>query len=299
MTPEEKLKKQIERRAKIVTRSTMDTEALIKALQDAAVNQAADYAGRLVVDSLGKLESTVENTNKAVASGRMFGGWLSRQIKRLVSSIVSKVKDVLDGNQNFYEDTAPPEVEVPQTVHEKALDIILRRLGYDLKKDEIVDGGWFDSLVNDHKAGAELGRQLADAVGQGISLEEFKTKFRRVFADPKGIGYLDRYFNTFANDFYMMIDRAAANEYRKELGYTKAIWSGTIMDDSRPICIKYNNLVVTEELLLALGKTTFKGKKKNHDMFLDLGGYNCRHILSWIADFLADAIEKGVFDDPP
>lgn len=298
MTPK-KLKQKIDKRAKIVTRATMDTEALIKALQDAAVNQAANYASRLVVDGVGKLQSTTENTNQAVTSGRVFGLWLSRQIKRFVSSVITKVKDVLDGSQEFYEDTAPPEVDVPQTTQEKAIDIILRRLGYDLKKDEIVDGGWFDSLVNDHRAGAELGRQLADAVGEGISLDEFKTKFRRVFADPNGIGYLDRYFTTFANDFYMMIDRAAANEYRKELGYTKAIWSGTLMDDSRPICILYNNTVVTEKMLLELQQTSFKGKKKNHVMVYDLGGYNCRHILSWIADFVADAIEKGGFDDPP
>lgn len=294
-----KLKKQVEKRSKIVTRATMDTEALIKALQEAAINKAIDLTGRLAINEAGQLKSTVGNTVEAVYSGRMFGGWLSRQIKLFVSKVVDKIKDVLDGSQEFYEETAPEDVDVPMSNRDKALDIILRRLGYDLKDDKIVDGGWFDSLVNDHRAGAELGRQLADAVGEGISLDDFKTRFRKVFADPKGIGYLDRYFTTFANDFYMMIDRAAANEYRKELGYTKAIWSGTIMDDSRPICIEYNNTVVTDEELLRLEKTNFKGKKKNHVMVFDLGGYNCRHILSWIADFVADAIEEGVFDDPP
>lgn len=289
---ERQLKRRIDRRGKVITDAAKETSFVVKALQNVALSKAFDYIDRLTSDEKGSFKPGIENTNKAIESGSMFNRWMSSQIKNLVKIVIGKIKAVVSANDDFYEETLDPEEELPQTIRQKALDMVLKRLGYDLKSDEIVVGGWFEGLINDHGVGRKLGRDLANAVESETKLKDFKESFRNTFVSN---GYLERYFNTFSNDFYMQIDRATAEIYRKELGYKHAIWSGTIMSESRPICIDHNNEAFTEDELLEIGKQDFKGKKPNHNIFLDLGGYNCRHILNWISEMMYMVIKNGQF----
>jgi hypothetical protein len=285
------IKKQIERRGKVSSDAAKETSVLVKALQAVAFAKAIEFAGRLVVGDNGKWKDIISNTNLAITVGTFFNRWLSVQFLDLIQIIVGKIKGVVGAGGDFYSDTAG----TTDTIEAKAMNFILRRLGYDFNKDEVIIGGWLDGLVKDHGLGRDLGRQLGEAIAQGMTPDEFTKKFRNVFINPNGIGYLDRYFKTFTHDFYMQIDRAVANIYRQELGFTNAIWSGTVIAESRPLCEDNTNRVFTEKELLVMQETEFKGKKPNHNIFLDCGGYNCRHVLSWVSDVTAEAIKKGQF----
>jgi hypothetical protein len=285
------LKRKIERRVKVSSDAAKETSILVRALQAVAFAKAIEFAGRLVVGDNGKWKDNINNTNTAIAVGSFFNRWLSVQFSDLIRIIVGKIKDVVGAGGEFYSDTAG----APESIEDKAKNLILRRLGFDINKDELIVGGWLDGLVKDHGLGRELGRQLGDAIGQGMTPEEFTKKFRKVFVNPNGIGYLDRYFSTFTHDFYMQIDRATANLYRQELGFTNAIWSGTVIAESRPLCEKNTNKVFSEKELLDMQETEFQGKKPNHNIFVDCGGYNCRHVLSWVSDMTAEAIKRGDF----
>ena len=285
------LQRRISRRGKVSTDAAKETSTLVRVLQDLAFLKAMEYLGRFIVGDDKKIKRTIGNTDTAIAVGSFFGRWLSIQFSDLIKTIVGRTKGVIEASGEFYTATAG----APETIEQKAMNMVLRRLGFDINKDELITGGWLEGLVKDHGFGRELGRQLGLAVEMGMTPDEFRKKFRNVFVNPKGVGYLDRYFTTFTHDFYMQIDRATANIYRQELGYTNAIWSGTVMSETRPLCEENTNQVFAERELLGMQETEFQGKKPNHNIFLDCGGYNCRHVLSWVSDTTAEAIKKGQF----
>lgn len=281
------LKQRINRRGKTSTDAAKETSVLVKALQALALAKAIELAGRLAVGDDKKYKQTIDNTNTAISAGWFFGRWLTTQFSDLIKIIVGKIKGVVEAGTEFY--------DVPETVERRAMKLVMTRLGFDVDKDELIERGWLQSLVKNHQFGQDLGKQLALAAETRMSPTEFEKKFRQVFVNPGKIGYLDRYFNTFTHDFYMQVDAAIGEIYRKQLGYTNAIWSGTVMNETRPLCEENTNNVFSEKELLAMQETEFQGKKPNHNIFLDRGGYNCRHILSWVSDETAEAIKKGQF----
>lgn len=283
--------KQINEREKNLIDSADETKAIIGAIQSLLMYKAFDYLSKLTVGKDGFLSDTIENLNQATLVGRLMNGFAGKQMTKIVSFVIKKVLGVLLGSQNYYKKTLKAE----KKIYSKAQTMILLRLGYDLENETIIDGGWFDGLTKDHGVGSFLAKNLSDAIASKMTPEEFKLKFRKLFLNPGGVGYLDSYFKTFTHDFYMQVDAAAGYIYKEELGLEYAIWSGTLIDTSRPLCEANNNRVFSEKELLAMEKTDFQGKKPGHNIFLDRGGYNCRHILSWISTDLAMQIKKGEF----
>ena len=120
---------------------------------------------------------------------------------------------------------------------------------------------------------------------QGISLKELREDLQGYIVDDK---LVERYYNRWTYDIFTSYQNAAGNEIRQQLGLRFAMYTGGIIEASRNFCIEKEGKVFSEEEIKAWQDQDWKGKPEaGYDPFIDLGGYNCRHTLSWISDELA------------
>ncbi len=69
-----------------------------------------------------------------------------------------------------------------------------------------------------------------------------------------------------------------------ELEIDRFLFSGGLILDSREFCKKRAGKIFTRKQVEAWQKLSWKGKIPDADVFMVLGGWNCRHILSPVSD---------------
>lgn len=125
---------------------------------------------------------------------------------------------------------------------------------------------------------------------EGASLAELRQILQDKIKDKK---LIHKYFNRWTTDIYSQYQRAAANEIRKDLGFTNAIYQGGLIETSRLFCIERNNKVFTEDEINSWSNLDWKGKPATgYNPIIDCGGYNCRHRLDWVSDSFAELYKQ-------
>jgi hypothetical protein len=125
---------------------------------------------------------------------------------------------------------------------------------------------------------------------EGASLRELREMLRTKIVEKK---LVSKYFTRWTNDIYSQYQRAAANEIRKDLGFTWAIYQGGLIEASRQFCVERNNRVYSEDEIKSWQELDFKGKPQfGYDPIIDCGGYNCRHRLDWVSESFAKAYKN-------
>ena len=159
--------------------------------------------------------------------------------------------------------------------------------GYDVRKKGLVTGGYLEAMASSNVVGEQVGALINQAIAAKMPLADFKKQFKSVFINPDGLGMLERYYDTKTHDLFQKYDRQVNKVYADELKLNWAVWAGTVMSRTRPICEKNNNKCFHRSELEELRNVNFKGKPKIYDPFTDVGGYNCRHHLSWVSAEIA------------
>ncbi|HEY3387541.1 MAG TPA: hypothetical protein VGK46_13585, partial [Saprospiraceae bacterium] len=129
-------------------------------------------------------------------------------------------------------------------------------------------------------------------IGLRIALKETVLK--------RGGGLVKSLFEERLPDPYVKVDRFIGKKYATALELTYAIYQGGTIGTSREFCIERNNKVFSRDEIAAFGTPQdefggytdkaageFQGKTDPYEPFEDLGGYNCRHFLSFVSDELA------------
>ena len=107
-------------------------------------------------------------------------------------------------------------------------------------------------------------------------------------------GALEKYYKQFAYDTFNQTDAAINKHYADSLDLKWFIYQGSLIDTSRPFCVKRAGKVFnTEETDKwkcdpdLIGKP--KGKKcdDSYNPLIERGRYNCRHTLRYITEDLA------------
>jgi len=128
----------------------------------------------------------------------------------------------------------------------------------------------------------------------GVSLQELREMLEKDIIDKDKI---QSYWSRWTYDIYQNYERVAANEIRKDLGLTWALYEGGEIDTSRCFCIKRNGRLFNETEINSWADETWPGKSEiGYDPIVDLGGFNCRHRLRWVSDEFAERMEviKGI-----
>ena len=208
----------------------------------------------------------------------------------LSKQIVRDSKKIITLNSGYFQTIKP----IPKAVNKRVLRLVMLRMGFDVATDKITEGGWLNAV----NGNAQVGNQIKDLITRAIvskqGLPDFRRSFKEIVTGNENLGILERHHATNSHDIFHSIDRATGLEYADKLGLKHAIYSGTAKKNSRDFCLARLNNLYTRDEIESWQNLDWGGKKKNNDVFIDLGGYNCRHSWDWISNELADLlIKKG------
>jgi hypothetical protein len=149
-------------------------------------------------------------------------------------------------------------------------------------------------------------RQFAiSQIAQGKSFAEVRDETESfIVGTNQKLGVVDN-FNLVQNrvqDTFAENDRRISNEYANELQLNYFIYQGGEIKTTRTFCEERNGGVYTREEGEAWNSLQWDGMKEGNNIFVDGGGYNCRHYLDWISYELAKqlrpSIERSIYDTP-
>jgi len=155
------------------------------------------------------------------------------------------------------------------------------------------------SFVNEIFDNTEIQKQLQSTLRNAVTATTSVTEIQTVLSDQiKGVegkmGLIEGYQYRNGIEEFQTYSRALDEQFSKALKLNYAIYAGTEIKTTRHFCDSRINNVYNRETINSWEDLDFQGKKKNHIMVIDLGGYNCRHDLNWITYELAKRIDKTI-----
>ena len=260
------------------------TAALVRDLQNAGYTAVIDWTIGAIDTDGGKIKYTASNLSKVQGLYRVFAAFQAKFKGTMLGSVLDWTGQIIGLNNDYFESFAAPA----ETVAETARRLTLQRWGYNTGANSIIPGGYFESLFSNQQAAQKIAQLVNQAIIQKMPLKDFQKTFKQVFVGKPGEGMLERYWSTNSFDLFQRIDRTANLVYADKLGLNHAIYSGTLEEDSRPFCVTRVNKVFSRPEISKWSDLNFQGKPKiGYDPFVDCGGFNCRHHLSWISDGVA------------
>jgi len=127
-----------------------------------------------------------------------------------------------------------------------------------------------------------LNKAIIDYSVAGLSREELKTQVRGILTgddDVRGVPMNVR-AEQFTQDSIMRYHNRANMLVADQVGIKKFKYYGNVMATTRPFCAGHAGDVKTRDEWEQIGQNqTWKGKSSSN-IFVDVGGYNCRHFLT-------------------
>lgn len=165
------------------------------------------------------------------------------------------------------------------------------------------------NFVNSYKQSTDVAvavrRMVLSAIQRGISFADFQAEAKTLIegnADKLGITENYTLYKTRVQDTFAEYDRAVQDRYAQRLNLNYCIYQGGEVDETRDFCAQRNSKVYTRDEVLEWQNEEWQGKKTDHRILLDCGGYNCRHVYNWISREVAVQLRPGIpfskFDIP-
>jgi hypothetical protein len=237
----------------------------------------------------GNLKSTSKNIYKVRGVFTIFERFSKAFRKAVFGEIQKQTSQIATANQAYFEGM----VNVPSTVQDLAREAVLLRLGY--KDGALLPGSYFEKLFNQTETAQRVAGLVNQAIQAKMPLKDFRAAFKPVFVGSVGKpGMLERHYKTFTFDLYQRVDRTINLEYADRLKLNYAVYSGTLIETSRPFCQARNNKVFSREEIEGWQDLEFDGKPPVYNPFVDLGGFSCRHHLNFISDEIAKALRPDL-----
>lgn len=237
----------------------------------------------LAVDKAGRIVFSLDNIRKAGRTGLVIKTVWQKQRKTIFGFLIDTIKKLFGIHTEYFGEMG----KVTQTAEQRVLSRILEGYGY--KAGKVLPGTLFDALAPGSSLTANITQELQSAIATRMPLEQFRRQFFSKFINPNS-GFAVRYYRQWTNDLFMQFDRGVAMAYADELGLNHAIYAGTMKDNTRDFCERRLNRVYTRDFIAGWNNQQWKGKHRLLPVELSCGGYNCRHVLNYIPQPLAEAI---------
>ena len=239
---------------------------------------------RMALDTEGAFKSAVDNLRVLGELDDIVRASAGEELANLNKFIVSEIETVLAGNQAYFRALKLRN----KVVESRARKEILKRIGYDTVKGEVIEGGFLSRAANPTQLVQQLGAQIDQAITARIPMKDFLAQFRTAFtSNSQGMGMLERHYRTYVFDTFQRTDRSTAKIYASEYDLNHAIYSGTLVKRSRAWCRRHVDKVFHRDEIAAWKDKDWAGKPSIYDPFTDCGGFNCRHTWDWISEELA------------
>lgn len=237
----------------------------------------------------GRVRLTIGNVRAVNGVSAVVARFAQERGRRLLTWLVRRLSDLFGLNRSYFRSF----LEYPASRDERALRLLLLRLGYDTSTGRTAAGGFLERVFRLDGVAAQVARDIQQALAAKQTLAAFRQAFRARFL---AAGYVERWFNQFTRDMFHQFDAAAQTVMAEELGLDHFMYAGTLITTSRCFCERRVNRIYTREFAGRWNEQAWRGKIPNGDFFLDRGGYNCRHHLSFITRSLAErqARQRGI-----
>lgn len=268
--------------SRMMTRIARMQDRLYSALLDIVTGMALDQAGRIVFNV-----RNIEQVNRVSSVITAF----ERQEKpSFLQWTFRKLTQLFGLNSRYFN----AFMDQGETIDERVRRRLMLRYGFDVRRNRIIPGGYFDEIASSRQVGVQVARLINEAISARLSLTDFKRDFRSVFVNPQGLGLLERHYDRFSFDLFQQFDRETQLAYAEELNLDHFIYSGTIKDNTRPFCEARTNNIFSVEFAQEWEGQDWKGKIPGVSFFVQCGGYRCRHHLSYISEELAQKLNRPV-----
>lgn len=249
----------------------------------------SDALARLDTDETGRLRFNVRNITAVRQASFQVRAYNQTAGLRFLRWAFGGLRRIFDLNRRYFRQAVP---QVPQTLDDQIRRLLLIRYGYDPQTGEIDPNGYLAANVRASGQAQAVAERMNKAISARQDLRAFTRAFRQDFNKPGSPLSLDFHYNRFARDLFQEFDAEAQLQYAQELGLNHAIYSGTAKDNTRCFCLRRLNRIYTADLILTWNDQTWQGKKPGVDVRIARGGFNCRHIFSWISEETAEQLEQ-------
>lgn len=256
-----------------------------------------DYLDELRIDD-GKITFSARNISKTNNLNQIYEEWIDEEGTKLMRNLVDDLKKMHRLNAVHYNNAQSRNVD-----DAKILKNMMRRIGYDDEAGRIIPGGFLDGLIQSEDPINEVKAAALRAIASGeYTPKQMRELIGRVTkGDRQSDGVIEEHLGEHITDIHSQYDRETGKQFADLLKLNYTIYQGGIIKTSRPFCRVRNDKVFTRDEIRLFGTPQdqyggysdkgsgdFQGKTPNYNPFLDLGGYNCRHMLDWLSDELGE-----------
>jgi hypothetical protein len=135
---------------------------------------------------------------------------------------------------------------------------------------------------------AEVQRLVNIANSDSDEAEEAVRQLHQIYAADRTGRNMRRYATQMVHDSLMQFDASINVAAGKEVGADRWKYYGSVIQDSRPWCIKHAGKTFSEDEIRSLWTTNEWAGKAPGDPFIVRGGYNCRHHWRPVFDIEVD-----------
>lgn len=254
------------------------------ALRAALYREVAAYLNeRIKTDANGRVQLTVGNIRAGNGIFDRIQAFAKRTGERLIRWLVFKLSDLFKVNSYYFRSM----LQYPMSRDERALHLLLLRLGFDNKTGKV--SGFFSRVFQLDGIASAIARDIQQALASRLTLAAFRKLFRDRFA---AADYVGRWFNQFTRDLFHQFDASAQEVLAEETGMKHFVYAGTAMARTRCFCERRINRIYTKDYAEKWNALDWKGKIPGGNFFVDRGGFNCRHALSYITENRAERMSK-------
>ena len=143
---------------------------------------------------------------------------------------------------------------------------------------------------------APIRRELVNAVTSGASYTDTLVNLQELInGTPERDGLLMRYARQTVSDSFAITDRSYTATITEEEGYEWFLYSGGLMNTTRPFCKTRNGKFYHKKEVEEWGDLgDWQGRMKGTDkrtIFLTCGGYNCQHSIQPVSVFAVPKVD--------
>lgn len=237
----------------------------------------------------GKLVFKASNVRRVQSGVERFKFWFQLKLWDFGTWIANRFLSLFGINISYFNQVEKRK----ESAYDAAKKLILLRWGWDVEKNKPVPGGFLQTAFNVQSVAETVGQRLMAGIGGGMDLKTFVRSFKTDFvSNAQTTGTVVKNFERVAQDSFQMFDRTVQNTVATDLGLGYALYAGTEIKTSRDFCKKRNGIIYSREVIESWNPLQWDGKIPGTDVKETLGGYSCRHHLSWLSAEMVELLKK-------
>lgn len=243
----------------------------------------AYLSANISTDKNGRVLFSVSNIRSSAGVIGAIQAFAKKTGTKLIRWLIVKLSDLFKINTYYFRSF----LDYPETRDERAIRKLMLQLGYDISTNKVLKGGFFSRVFQLDGVASSIARDIQQALSSNLTMSAFKQAFRDRFVSAK---YVDRWFNQFTRDLFHQFDASSQDVLADELGLVHFAYAGTQIKTTRCFCERRINRIFTKDFAEKWNGLTWRGKIEGGNFFVDRGGHNCRHHLSYVTKSRAERV---------